>query len=441
MLALLSAFVNKQRPVNIVIGGYFAITLTGFLFLCCPLLQKVATGALDNLFIATSAISTTGLTSVSVADNYNFWGQLIVVLLIQIGGLHYMTFGSVIMMTRRKKLSKLHETLIKSDFGLPDDFDIYDFLKSVIVFSLAVEAVGAVFLYIVFSSHGVVHPLWNAVFHSVSAFCTAGFSLFNTSFEGFAGDPLLNIVIFILSFLGAIGFIVVTDFWRMATGRQKSITFTTKIILSFTVLVIAVGTLLIFLMNSFNANLPLALRAWMSLFQSMTALTTVGFDTFPIANMSHGAVYLLAVLMLIGASPAGTGGGIKSTTVVAVVAQMIATLKGKVNVTFMGHQIPSYRLRLASANFTFYIIILAGGIYFLSLADNHSIFEVIFEATSALGTVGLSLGITGALTAMGKAVIISLMMLGRLGPLAIGMALFQEKDGMDDLGWHEDVVI
>ena len=149
-----------------------------------------------------------------------------------------MSFGSIIMLTRQKKLSKFQEELVKTDFGLPDDFNIYAFSRSVIVFSLLVESIGAAFLYFIFRSHGVEHPFWNAIFHSISAFCTAGFSLFNNSFEGFVHDPLLNIVIFVLSLLGAVGFIVVTDYWEMMTGKKKAVTFTTKIIMYFSFIVI-----------------------------------------------------------------------------------------------------------------------------------------------------------------------------------------------------------
>jgi len=335
-----SAFLKRQNPVNLLILTYCSVTAAGFLLLCFPFAQKLPTSVLDNLFTAASAISTTGLTSISVCDNYSFFGQSIITLLVQIGGLHYMTFGSLILLIGRKKFSKLHENLVKNDFGLPDDFNIYDFLSSVVVFSLIVEVIGALFLYLAFIRHGVEDPLWNAVFHSISAFCTAGFSLFNTSFEGFPVDPALNIVIIVLSFLGAIGFIVVTDFWDMIGGKKKHATFTTRIILTSTILIIAAGSVLIFMTNSFGENVPLGSRMTMSVFQSMTALTTVGFNTFPIAKMSHSSLFLLTILMFIGASPAGTGGGVKSTTIVAVFAQMFSTFRGKSNVVFLGSRSP-----------------------------------------------------------------------------------------------------
>jgi trk system potassium uptake protein TrkH len=173
----------------------------------------------------------------------------------------------------------------------------------------------------------------------------------------------------------------------------------------------------------------------------MTALTTVGFDTFPISQMSHSAVYLLAVLMVMGASPAGTGGGVKSTTIVAVFAQTMHTLRGKTNVTFLGRQIPTYRLRIASASFVFYIFILAIGVYLLSIAESSSIFDITFEAASALGTVGLSMGITAGLSLLGKLIIIVLMFIGRIGPLTIGLAIFSKKEEPDNIGWPDDVVI
>lgn len=430
-----------RDQVRVLINVYCLIIISGFLLLSLPFCQKVPVKILDNFFIAASAVSTTGLTSVSVSDSYNFLGQFVILLLTQIGGIHYMSFGSLIMLAGRKKFNKFHEELVRSDFGLPDEFDILSFLRSVVFFSFGVEFIGAIGLYFVFLNHGTENPLWNAVFHSVSAFCTAGFSLFNSSFENYANNGWLNGIIIALSILGAMGFIVVLDFWLRIRGKRKDVTLTTKIIVWFTLGVIALGTILLLLTNKFSGAAEWSDRFWQALFQSMSAMTTVGFDTIPIGQLSHGTLYLLTILMLIGASPAGTGGGIKSTTIVAVLTQMYWTLRGKTNVTFMGYQIPNYRLRLASASFTFYIIILTIGIYFLNLVDDHTIFEGIFEATSALGTVGLSMGITSTLSSLGKIVIILLMMLGRIGPLTIGLALFYDKDKIDNIGWQEDVVL
>jgi trk system potassium uptake protein TrkH len=432
------------HPIKALILGYVSLTVLGFIILSIPWAQTLSTPFIDNLFISASAVSTTGLATVSVSDNYNFFGELIVLLLIQVGGLGYMAFGSFIVLTTKRKLSEAHEEIIRNDFGLPKTFNLRGFIETVIIFTFLIEAVGAVGLFAVFKSSGIAHPIWCAIFHSVSAFCTAGFSLFNNSFEGFRDNTALNLFIFILSFLGAIGFIVVADLWQRFRGLRKEITLTSKIILGFTFLAIAVGWGL-FLVTEPLFKGPWA-ATWMpALFQAMTAMTTVGFNTVPISSLSHGALYLLTILMIVGASPAGTGGGIKSTTVVAVLAETFATLRGKRIVTFLGRVIPDFRLQQASASFNFYIILLTLGIYLINLTDGKLfIFDIIFEATSAIGTVGLSTGITASLSFLGKCVVTCLMLLGRIGPLSIGLAIFFNKKTEDVDLWntrYEDIII
>lgn len=436
--------VSHLHPIKALILGYLSLTILGFIILSIPWAQTLSTPFIDNLFIAASAVSTTGLATVSVSDNYNFFGELIVLLLIQVGGLGYMTFGSFIVLTTKRKLSEAHEEIIRNDFGLPKTFNLRGFIETVVVFTLIVEAIGAAGLFVVFKQSGVNQPAWSAIFHSVSAFCTAGFSLFNNSFEGFRDHKALNLIIFILSFLGAIGFIVVADLWQRIRGFRKEITLTSKIILGFTFLTITVGWgLLLVTEPLFKGALG---GTWLpALFQAMTAMTTVGFNTVPISGLSHGALYLLTILMLVGASPAGTGGGIKSTTVVAVLAETFATLRGRRVVTFLGRVIPDFRLQQASAGFNFYIILLTMGIYLLNLTDGKLfIFDIIFEATSAIGTVGLSTGITSSLSFLGKCVVIGLMMLGRIGPLSIGLAIFFNKKTDEIDLWktrYEDIII
>lgn len=431
-----------KNPITTLIRGYLLLTAAGFAVLSIPWFQTLSTPLIDNLFIAASAISTTGLVSVSVSDHYNFFGEFAVMALIQIGGLGYMTFGSLVLLIRRRPLSKFQEKLIRNDFGLPHSFHAADFIKMVLTFSLLVEALGAAGLYVAFKNQGISEPLWAAVFHSVSAFCTAGFSLFNNSFEGFRDHLAVNLIITALSFLGAVGFIVVVDLWNSWRDPKKELTLTSKIILGFSVLTIASGWGLL-LVNEPTFQGAFAGKWMPALFQSMTAMTTVGFNTVPIAELSHGSQYLLTILMIIGASPAGTGGGIKSTTVVAVLAETFATLRGKRVVTFFGRVIPDYRLQQASASFNFYILLLTAGIYGLTMTEGKTfIFDLIFEATSAIGTVGLSTGITGSLSFLGKWIVIALMMLGRIGPLSMGLAIFYSRKE-DDL-WdakYEDIVI
>ena len=236
-----------MHPAKLAFLGYLSYIVLGWLFLCVPFLQKgEGVKVLDNLFIATSAVSTTGLVPVSVSDSYNFLGQVVILLLIQLGGIGYMTFGSFVILSRKTDLSEVRSEVGKTVFSLPASFRIDKFVRSVVKFTLIIEFVGAVALYCVFRKAGTPDAIWSAVFHSVSAFCTAGFGLYNNSFENFAGNFWLNAVISLLSYLGAIGFIVCVDVWRVVRGKVKSLTLTSKIILWSTFWLTVGGTLLLF---------------------------------------------------------------------------------------------------------------------------------------------------------------------------------------------------
>lgn len=440
MAASLWKKISRILPVKLLVTGYLAVVFIGFLLLLMPLMQKTAIHALDNFFIAASAVSTTGLTTISVSDNYTITGQIIILLLIQIGGIGYMSIGSFIVLGTRKRVSTLEKNLLTTDFSLPENFKLESFIRSVIAFSLVIELAGAIALYLIFLRQNVDSPLWNAIFHSISAFCTAGFSLFNNSFESFPYNFWLNLVIGILSYLGAIGFIVFSDIWQAVTGQKEGITFTSKIILKFTFWVSLAGAFIIFISEPGIESLAGEDRIFVAFFQSMTAMTTVGFNTFPIGELSASVTFLLILLMIVGASPSGTGGGVKSTTITAVYAQMMSTLRGENRVIFNKREIPIHRLRIATANISFYVLFLCIGIYLLTLTENFELYRIIFEATSAIGTVGLSTGITGNLSHLGKIVIIVLMFAGRVGPLSLGTALFsKEEDALE--GSQDDLAI
>ncbi len=450
------AMVRRSSPVKIVFLGYLSYILVGWGLLCLPICRQAdPISALDHLFIATSAVSTTGLITVNTPLAYSYWGELIVLALFQLGGLGYMTVGSFVLLARHQDLSKFREQVTRTTFALPEGFDVGHFLRNVIVFTFTVEAVGAILLFFAFqrtgiatlaqttdigaSGSGVGHVAWQAVFHSVSAFCTAGFSLFPDSLEAFRADPWVNLIIATLSILGAVGFIVLTDaFWRF-TGRRSAMTLTSHIILHATFWVILGGAVLLFLAEPTIAVLPTNERVLTAIFQSMTAMTTVGFNTHPIGPMSPAPILLLLVLMVHGASPAGTGGGIKSTSVSAVTATIRSVVRGDRQITFWGRTVPRVRLHAAWAAVGLYACTLLAGTFLLLLVQSsaHEAFaDVVFEAASALGTVGLSRGITPELTALGKLVVIAMMFIGRLGPLTFGLALFEadkQRSGEQDL--------
>ncbi|HBE02432.1 MAG: hypothetical protein A2096_16850 [Spirochaetes bacterium GWF1_41_5] len=424
------------NPVRLVALGYLSHMLLGSVLLSLPIAQKTPVHFLDNLFVSVSAVSTTGLSTVSISDSYNFFGQLIILSLIQLGGIGYMTLGSFLILISRKKLDELQRGISSVVLSMPKNFKLEKFIISVIIFTLATELAGAALLLGVFTYSGTPEPLWNAVFHSISAFCTAGFSLFNNSFESFQGNHWLNFIITFLSFAGAIGFIVYVDLWRLITHKEKNITFTSKIILDTTFTLFALGAFLLFLTNIFNTGKDTSLL--ISIFQSMSAITTVGFNTFTISALSLPSIVVLTILMIIGASPSGTGGGLKTTTFSAILATIASTIKNRKNITWYNVIIPIGRIQTAYASFGFYFFMLAMGLLFLTMTESFSITELGFEAASALGTVGLSLGITSNLTTLGKLIIITLMYIGRVGVLTFGTALFLKPqllfdDKKDDL--------
>lgn len=420
--------------------GFFSYVVIGMGLLVLPVAQKVRVSPVDNLFTVVSAMSTTGLTTVSVADSYTFFGQFVVLILMQLGGLGYMTITSFIILSRKGALSGMRHGILSTQFALPQGFWLSQFVRNIVVFTLLIEAAGAVLLYIWFAKADVAAPVWSAIFHSVSAFATAGFSLNNNSLEGFRDNVPVNAVIGTLCYLGAIGFIVLQDAYLACTRKGYRITFTSKTILLITALVLVLSVPVLIFFEPETVHLPWPERICVSVFQIMTASSTAGFNTIPIGTLSAASLTVIIVCMVIGASPSGTGGGIKTTSFSALLSILISILCGRTEeVTFFRRTIPMHRLMNAVAAVTLYVIMLWIGIFLLALTERQDYLKLVFEAASALGTVGLSMGVTGALTVAGKLVIIVLMFLGRVGPLTLGMAFFYTS-GADVVRRDEDLV-
>lgn len=408
--------------------GFLVYTLIGWSLLCLPFSHKLDVPALDSLFIATYAISTTGLVTVTVFDTYSWFGQFIVMLLFQIGGIGYMTFTTFVLLSKKSDLTHWHQRILNAEFTIPKGFHVRDFLKSVILFTFTIEIIGVLCLYIAFTNAGVEHnfALWSSIYHSVSAFCTAGFGLYNDSFEQFVDNPSLNIILSFLAICGSLGFIVVTDFWNRLSGKTKSITFTTKIILGAMVILLVFGTVMIYFFEPSVDNLE-EHKLMGAFFQAMTAVTTVGFNTVPIGGFATGSLVVVIFLMYIGASPSGTGGGMKTTTVTALIAIMWNRIRNNKHVSFLGKPIPLERLYVATSVFMLYASVIFLATFLLSLTEGFPLEQILFETTSAIGTVGLSTGITGNLGPFGKMVLIVVMFVGRLGLLAFGLRSWPKR--------------
>ncbi|MBP93615.1 MAG: potassium transporter TrkH [Flavobacteriaceae bacterium] len=419
--------ISKSPQMNLV-WGFFLYTLIGFILLSIPLFHKTDISFLDNLFISTSAISTTGLVTISVFDSYNFFGQFVIMALIQIGGIGYMTLTTYYLIFTTKKITHWHSKLIGAEFTLPNTIQIKDFIKSVIVFTLIMETIGAILFYFAFTNSGMgsVKSVWFSIFHSISSFCTAGFGLFNDGFESYQDNTFINTIISVLAISGSLGFIVITDMWYRIRGKSKEISFTTKIIIYGFLFLLFLGTFLIYTTESspiIGSNSPLMT----SFFQAMSAMTTVGFNTIPIGELSLPILLLITFLMYIGASPSGTAGGMKITTLTAMLSILKSRLFGQKKITFLNRLIPFERIYVATSTFMLYTSLIFLFSFLLSYVETFSFESILFEVASALGTVGLSTGITGDLSNIGKILIIILMFIGRVGVLTFGFALLQQK--------------
>jgi trk system potassium uptake protein TrkH len=433
-------FVARVSPLKLLLLGYASYIFVGWIGLSLPLSQAgQGVSAIDNLFTATSAVSTTGLATVGTPDSYSFVGELIILVMIQLGGVGYMTVGSFILLAQKQTLPQTNKEVAKVAFTLPKGFGVGELVRNVVIFTLSLETVGAIGLFFAFRSAGVEHAAWQAIFHSVSAFCTAGFSLFPNSLESFQASFWVNAIVGFLSLCGAIGFLVFSDLARPFRHPETKRTLTTRIILRATFFSVTLGWVILFLSEPSYQSMPAEERLLASGFQSMTALSTVGFNTTTIGELALGPTFLMLLLMIIGASPSGTGGGLKSTSVSAAIATTISTLKGRDTVTFWGCEVPNHRLSLAFASLVFYVAIFFVGGFLLLLLQSSSAFEdVLFEAASALGTVGLSRGLTGDLTSLSKCVVIALMFIGRGGPITFGLAL---AAGNHEIRKHDDIAV
>jgi trk system potassium uptake protein TrkH len=427
-------FKKAWSPQQNLFYGFLSYIILGGLLLCLPIFQKVSAPVLDHFFIATSAVSTTGLVTISVFDTYNFFGQFIVMSLFQLGGIGYLTVTTFMLLSTTRRLTAWHKKILSTEFTLPKTIQIKDFLKSVILFTLIMETIGAVLFFIAFKNEGMptLEAIWSSIFHSVSTFCTAGFSLFNNSFMDYVDNNFINFIISMLAICGSLGFIVITDFGLMLKDKHHKLSFTSKIVLYGFLVLLSFGTFFFYFFEPSLANLSSESRFLASFFQCMTAMTTVGFNTVDFANFSQAMLLICVILMYVGASPSGTAGGVKITTLTAVLSILKSRIQGSKQITFLGRTIPYERLYIATSAFIFYTVIIVFGTFLITFSDNFAFKDILFEVASALGTVGISRGITGDLSNFAKIVIIVLMFIGRLGVLTFGLAIWSRNISQKD---------
>lgn len=428
---------NKKKyenPCKTIAFGFLGYVIIAVLLISLPFAQKTEVSLVDNLFNVVSAMSTTGLATGSISELYSPFGKLILLVLIQLGAIGYMTLTSFLILSTTRKIPTHRIKILSAEFAMPEMFELKQFVKNIIIYTFSIELIGTLLLCWQFSCLGVDKPLWSGFFHSVSAFATAGFSLYGDSLMRFQESIPVNMTISFLCYAGAIGFIVPMDIYRRLTGKSSEITFTTKIIIIITAFIAIFGTL-IYAHSAQSSIMD-------SFFQVMSASTTAGFNSVDVSKLPSAALLLLIFAMVIGASPSGTGGGIKTTSVSAILGIISSVVRGHPDkITFLNRTIPPNRVMTAAAAATGYVLILFLSTLLMCVFDNHTFMELFFETASALGTVGLSLGITPDITEIGKIILTITMFLGRLGVLTLGIAFFRLNQNTNVVRGQSDLAV
>jgi trk system potassium uptake protein TrkH len=421
-------------PPKVLVLGFALIILLGTTLLTLPAATVDGQGLpwLDALFTSTSATCVTGLVVVDTGTTFTLFGQLVILSLIQVGGLGFMTFATLFALIMKKRISLRERLLLQESLNQLSIEGVVRLAKMIIIFTAIAEAVGGVLLAIRFAYD---FPLGKAVyfgfFHAISNFNNAGFDLMGdfSSLTRYVEDPLVNLVVCALITLGGIGFIVVSEVYDYRHTRRLSLH--TKVVLVTSAALVCIGTFVIFLLEYNNPKTlqPLSAigKVLASLYQSVTP-RTAGSNTLNIPDLQQSTLFFIIILMFIGASPGSTGGGIKTTTFATLLGAVFAQIKGKEDVIFFRQRILShmiYKSLTVTMSGLFIVIVVTMG---LSITEPGAEFlMLLFEATSAFGTVGLSMGLTPSLSPMGKMLIALTMFAGRVGPLTIAYALAQRK--------------
>lgn len=388
---------------------------------------------IDALFTATTSICVTGLVTVPTVSTWSIWGQIVILILIQIGGLGVITIMSGLMISLHRKIGLKDRMLIQDAFNLNSLSGIVKFIKKVLLGTLIVEATGAVLYMTVFVPQYGPKGIWISVFNSVSAFCNAGIDIISeNSLCDYALNPMVNFVTSILIILGGIGYIVWWDVLRVLKNiRQKglkcfsNLTLHSKIVIATTVVLLAVGTVAFYVFEYANPltmqGLSFSDRLKVSFFQSVTT-RTAGFATIPQQNLTNASAVVSLLLMFIGGSPVGTAGGVKTSTITVLFLSAMATIKGEDDVNLFHRTIKKQAINKAVAVVSISFMTLLTSTILLSALTNADILDVIYETVSATATVGLTRNFTPSLNMFGKLVIIATMYLGRIGPISLVIA-------------------
>ena len=427
---------RQRRPEARLALGFLAVILMGAALLSLPAAARDgrSIGLTDSLFTATSAVCVTGLVSVDTGTTFSPFGQIVLFVLIQVGGLGFMVFATMIMVMLGRKISLKGRMLIRESMNSASLSDLSGLTRLYLLLALGIELIGAGLLAMRFvPMFGPKRGLWMALFHAVSAFCNAGFDLFGgfSSLTGFAGDPLVLMTVAVLIVLGGLGFSVILEALRNRQGF-RGLSLHARIVLVLTPALLLAGTFFYLLaewrgagtLSGFGAG-EKVLNAF---FQSVT-MRTAGFNSFDLSRMKDGSKLFSSLLMMIGASPASTGGGMKTTTIAVFALLMLSVAKGESEINIARRRLSNDVARRALSVVALYVSVLILGTLVISLIEDgrFALSDVFFEASSAMGTVGVSSIGTPNLTPASRAVLLPMMFLGRIGPLTLAIAVARRQ--------------
>ncbi|MCB0742400.1 MAG: TrkH family potassium uptake protein [Ignavibacteriae bacterium] len=444
---------HKLSPQSLLVISFVLVILFGAILLMQPFsLTKNDISFVDALYTSASATCVTGLTVVDTGTFFSLSGQIILLFLIQIGGIGVMSFSVLFLFFLKGKFGIGSREIIQETLSFFDTIDVSSLLKSVFIFTITIEAIGAVLLTVRFLfDMPIEQAVFAGIFHSISAFCNAGFSIFPDSLVGYQSDLYVNVVISLLIILGGIGFIVLYEVKKQIGSKFSFIKLSlhSRVVIKISLFLIIIGAVFIFLFEYSVSmkDMNLSTKIMTSIFQSITA-RTAGFNTIDIYSLSMPSLFLIIILMFIGASPASTGGGIKTATLAVVIAFIRSKVRDSKNVNISFTTLPFKVLSKAIVVVVFAISIIVLFSFLITIvelehipfnANGDRFLEIFFEVVSAFGTVGLSTGITPDFTTLGRLLIIIIMLAGRVGPLTVASAI-GSKD-FKDIKYAEDNIL
>ena len=425
----------RLKPTQVIIASFLFMILLGTFLLMLPISTTNNSGlsAIDALFVSTSASCVTGLTVVDCKNDLTFFGKIVMIFLIQVGGLGIMTLATLVVRSMGYKFQLKQNLTLQESLNQTSQSGIFDLIKKITQYTLAIEIFFAILLTINFFPEFGFEAVGYGIFHSISAFCNAGFDLFGNydSLCNRTDNYFLMTCIAILIILGGIGFTVMNDVIHKKNWRKFSLH--TKIVIVSNIFLIFGGTILIFVVEFFNpktlGNLPLFDQIFQSCFTSISC-RTAGFNTFDLSQAAQISQLVMIILMFIGASPLSTGGGIKSTTFFVILMSMWSVFRGKEEIIIFGRKISKNLRDQAFAIFTMGTIwVVCAGII-LSVIDGevHDLEEIIFETVSGFATVGMGIGITLEWNSFGKLILALTMLVGRVGIMTFMLSLITQKN-------------